>query len=53
MFFAILFSILWVSVTIADAVNASNFSGKTDGRLKMYLALAAAMFWAIVMRYGG
>ena len=53
---ALLSSLLWVNVTIADIINHSKMDSKQSlnaAKVKTALVAIAALFWAIVIRYGG
>lgn len=52
---ALLSTILWINVTIADILSKdrSDTARITFARNKTALSAIAALFWAIVIRYGG
>lgn len=54
---ALLATFLWLNVTIADAVNRAHGENADNAvkaaQVKTSLAAIMAIFWAIVIKYGG
>lgn len=53
---ALLSTFLWVNVTIADVLNHQPSDADKAvkfAKIKTVLVTIAALFWAIVIRYGG
>lgn len=59
LFIAILATILWINITISEIVNTkinpyASDNGEEDmnrAKLKNYIAIIMAIFWAIIIRY--
>ena len=55
LFVAIISSLLWLNIVFTEITNAKLSSFSEDekrDKIKLYLILIAAIFWAIVIRYG-
>lgn len=59
LFIAILSTLIWINVSVAQSVEAkvNPYSQDTDGErkrsiLKNYLVIIMSIFWAIVIRFG-
>jgi hypothetical protein len=54
---AFLSTFLWLNITIADTVNKARGNDDTvataTSKVKTALAVIMAIFWGIVIRYGG
>ena len=53
---ALLSTFLWLNITIADTVNKARDNENTAAattKVKTVLATIMAVFWGIVIRYGG
>lgn len=52
---AILATLIWINVTVAEIANGKNIEAShviKTARVKTALVAIAALFWAIVIRYG-
>lgn len=55
LFIALLATFLWINITIAETVNTKNMAVNDNSvklsKVKTYLVIIMALFWAIVFRY--
>lgn len=55
LFIAILATVVWINLTVAETVSKSVYSSDENAekraKIKNYLCIIMAIFWAIVIRY--